>query len=56
MGRGAGVGRLIGLFEAPPGSGASTACSGDMIMGASGMICAKKPPGPGRRAWRDMRP
>ncbi len=56
MGRGAGVGRLIGLFEAPPGSGAATACSGDMIMGASGMICAKKPPGPGRRAWRDMRP
>jgi hypothetical protein len=56
MGRGVGVGRLLGLFEAPPGSGQATACSGDLIMGATGMICAKKPPGPGRRAWRDMRP
>jgi type IV pilus assembly protein PilY1 len=56
MGRGVGVGRLIGLFEAPPGTGAAAACSGDLIMGASGMICARKPPGPGRRAWRDMRP
>jgi type IV pilus assembly protein PilY1 len=56
MGRGVGVGRLLGLFAAPPGSGTAASCSGDLIMGASGMICAKKPPGPGRRAWRDMRP
>ncbi|MFM7533064.1 MAG: pilus assembly protein [Rubrivivax sp.] len=56
MGRGVGVGRFIGLFEAPPGSGTNASCAGDLIMGASGMICARKPPGPGRRAWRDMRP
>jgi type IV pilus assembly protein PilY1 len=56
MGRGVGVGRLLGLFEAPPGSGQAATCSGDLIMGATGMICARKPPGPGRRAWRDMRP
>ena len=56
MGRGVGVGRLMGLFETPPRQGVATPCSGDLIMGASGMICAKKPPGPGRRAWRDMRP
>ncbi|MEN9416590.1 MAG: hypothetical protein RI988_210 [Pseudomonadota bacterium] len=56
MGRGVGVGRLLGLLEAPPGSGQAASCSGDLIMGATGMICAKKPPGPGRRAWRDMRP
>ena len=56
MGRGVGVGRLLGLFAAPPGSGTAASCSGDLIMGASGMICARKPPGPGRRAWRDMRP
>lgn len=56
MGRSTGIGRLIGLLEAPAGSSAAAGCSGDMIMGSSGMICAKKPPGPGRRAWRDMRP
>ncbi len=56
MGRSTGIGRLMGLFEAPAGSAAASSCSGDTIMGASGLICAKKPPGPGRRAWRDMRP
>lgn len=56
MGRTAGIGRLMGLFEAPAGSAAASTCSGDTIMGAEGLICAKKSPGPGRRAWRDMRP
>ena len=56
MGRSTGIGRLMGLFEAPAGSAAASACSGDTIMGATGLICAKKPPGPGRRAWREMRP
>ena len=56
MGRSSGIGRLIGLLEAPAGSSAASGCAGDMIMGSTGMICAKKPPGPGRRAWRDMRP
>ena len=56
MGRSAGVGRLIALAQARPNDKGNVSCAGDTVLGASGMICAKKPLGPGRRAWRDMRP
>ena len=56
IGRAAGVGRLIGLFDAPPPVGGSTTCAGDSIIGSAGQICARRSPGPGRRLWREMRP
>lgn len=56
MGRAEGVGRLIGLFDAPPTAGGTTTCAGDSIIGSAGQICARRSPGPGRRLWREMRP